>query len=125
MVKSALAHSLFAQLTAALRLEPGVSEGTMFNSKGLRIDKKFFAFVGNDNRLIAKLPLKRVEAMVDQGVADRLSMGNRTMKQWIALQYGDDDATINDWRVAIEEAFAYVSSLPAAERKSRRQNQTR
>jgi hypothetical protein len=100
-------EELFAELTADLRGRPGVDEGRMLRSPGLRIDTRFFAFVGNDDRLIVKLPRERVDALVGQGIATPVTVGDRTMKEWVALPYTGDEA----WRPFIEEALAYVGGL--------------
>jgi hypothetical protein len=101
--------TLFAEIGAELRERPGVDEGVMLQSVGLRVDAKLFAFVGKDDRLIVKLPRERAEEAVAGGAATAVVMGKRTMKEWVAYAYREDDA---GWRAALEEALAYVATLP-------------
>jgi TfoX/Sxy family transcriptional regulator of competence genes len=96
--------------------DPGVEFGTMFASPGLRIDGKIFAFLGRDHRLIVKVPRSRAQESLDTGAAQAVTMGKRTMKEWIAFPFNEDDAdgTLATWSLAAREARDYVGSLPAA-----------
>ena len=135
---------LFAELTTHLRRQPGIETGRMLRSTGLKVNGAFFAFVGNDDRLILKLPRETVEAMVAQGKGNRVTMGTRTMREWIALPFpepapngaaGDEtraaetrtaetrgsetprDAESDAWTSAIEQALGYVAALPGRRRR--------
>lgn len=92
--------------------DPEVATGTMFRSPGLRVGGKIFAFLGFEGELIAKLPRERTEELVESGVARRVVMGKRTMREWIEFPPGPDrDATLALWRDIAREAHRYVDEL--------------
>jgi hypothetical protein len=92
--------------------EPGVVLGTMFRSPGLRVGRKIFAFLGSQGQLIVKLPNDRAGQFVDAGIAERVVMGKRTMREWVAFPNGEDrTATLALWREVAREAHRYVHSL--------------
>ena len=89
----------------------------MFRSPGLRIAGKVFAFVGSGRCLIVKLPRHRALEMLDSGLADEVTMGKRTMKEWVSLPVDDDDldATLATWRQVAGEALEFVGGTPCRE----------
>ncbi|WP_188194324.1 hypothetical protein [Nonomuraea sp. SYSU D8015] len=92
--------------------EPDVVMGTMFRSPGLRAGGKIFAFLGQEGQLIVKLPSDRAGEFVDAGTAEKVVMGKRTMREWIAIPAQDDRAaTLALWRGAAQEAHRYVDAL--------------
>jgi len=98
---------------------PDVVMGTMFRSPGLRDGKKIFAFLGSHGQLIVKLPNDRAGQFVDAGIAERVVMGTRTMREWVAFPGGDDRAaTLSRWREVAREAYDYVHSLRQAPGRS-------
>lgn len=91
--------------------DPDVAMGTMFRSPGLRTADKIFAFLGHDGRLIVKLPRDRAGEFVDAGTAEPVVMGNRTMREWVAVPArADRAATLALWRNVAREAHQYVSA---------------
>lgn len=91
-----------------------VTLGTMFRSPGLRVGGRIFAFLGHGGELIVKLPADRAHELVTAGTAQRVTMGTRTMREWIELPTQPDrDATLTLWRTLAHEAHQYVNSLPA------------
>ncbi len=96
-------------LAAEYADDPRVRFGTMFRSPGLRVDGKIFAFLGHGDRLIVKLPRERAVALMAAGVAGDVTMGTRTMKEWVALPA----ETPGGWSGYAREAYAYVSALLA------------
>lgn len=102
---------LLAQVTAHLRSSPGVEQGRMLHSPGLKVHGSFFAFVGTEDELIVKLPRPRAVAAVADGVAEVVTLGTRTLKEWVAFPYPDAEKGPGAWRDAVEEAHAYVASL--------------
>ncbi len=107
------ARALLDDLAAEFLREPDVEFGTMFRSPGLRVSGKIFAFLGGDRRLIVKLPHQRAEEVVQAGAAREVTMGKRTMKEWVAFLVDDDDldGTLTTWRHAAREAHDYVAAL--------------
>lgn len=105
------ARALLDELAAEFLRAPDVEFGTMFRSPGLRVAGKIFAFLGHDNRLIVKLPRSRAQEVVAAGTAREVTMGKRTMKEWVSFAFDDDDldGTLSLWRDATREAHAFVS----------------
>lgn len=90
-----------------------VEHGTMFRRPGLRVGGMIFAFLGHDNRLIVKLPRPRAVELIATGAAYEVTMGTRTMREWIALPHNDEvDDDIYLWCNYAREAHDYVKSLP-------------
>lgn len=105
-------QALFAAIAEGFDDEFGVDTGTMFRSPGLRVDGKVFAFLGHDGGLIVKLPEERARLLVDEGTAVRVTMGTRSMREWVAFPaQGDDAATLTLWRRMARQARTYVDSL--------------
>lgn len=83
-----------------------VTVGRMFNGEGVKVGGKFFAFVGRNGDLIAKLPEAVVRELVSGQDADPLSMGTRTMREWVRIPMKADVAA---WRNALEQAYSFVA----------------
>lgn len=109
---SSPARDLLDELAAEFLRDPEVEIGTMFRSPGLRVSGKIFAFLGHDRRLIVKLPRPRAQEAVAAGTAREVTMGRRTMKEWVSFDFDDDDldGTLTTWRDAAREAHDYVSA---------------
>ena len=103
---------MFAELTESLRANPEVEQGRMLSSPGLRVQGRFFAFVGSDDQLIVKVPEEQVRTMVESGIAQPLSMRDRVMKEWVCLDLPQTPADEQSWTDAIANALVYVRSLP-------------
>ena len=97
----------FAAFARTFLDRPGVSEGTMLHSPGLRVDGRFFAFVGSDDRLVVKVPRDRAVELVADGTAEVVTLGTRTLREWVSLD-GDGPSAAETWRATLEEAYAYV-----------------
>jgi hypothetical protein len=69
---------------------------------GLARRAGYGAFLGSDDRLIVKVPSERAVALIEQGEAAELSMGRRTMREWIEVPAGDDIHS-SDPSVALEK----------------------
>lgn len=93
---------------------PDVELGTMFRSPGLRVGRKIFAFLGSGNRLIVKLPRPRALELLAMGTVTEVTMGTRTMREWIAIPLGDDPTAGTElWRHLASEAHDHVRALDA------------
>ncbi|WTW96288.1 hypothetical protein OG216_24260 [Streptomycetaceae bacterium NBC_01309] len=105
-------QDLFARIAAGFDDEYGIDTGTMFRSPGLRVDGKVFAFLGHDGGLIVKLPEERARLLIDAGTAERVTMGTRAMREWVAFPaQADEAATLLLWRKMARQARTYVDSL--------------
>ena len=76
-----------------------------FGSTSLKTDGKIFAMLVKD-RLVVKLPARRVEELVADGTGDRFDPGHgRIQKEWLSVR-GDDPG---EWRALAEESEAFVA----------------
>lgn len=107
------AIALLEEIAREYRQEAGVDWGTMFRGPGLSIDGKIFAFLGREDRLIVKLPHGRVREALESGSAQPVTLGRRTLKEWMGFPYNpvDPAATAAMWHRVAREAFEYVRSL--------------
>ena len=105
----AAARALFDDLAVAHLGRPHVSMGRMFASEGLAVHGKIFAFVGRDGRLILKLPLTRAEELKGKGATEPVTLGGRTMREWVGVPLPDPPP--GPWAGLMEEAHTYVAEL--------------
>jgi TfoX/Sxy family transcriptional regulator of competence genes len=106
---SSLTLDLLHAIAERLSTEGPVEMGTMFRSPGLRTGTKILAFIGHDDRLIVKLPQPRAAALIADGCAEPVTMGTRTMREWVAIAVGPDcDVTLDSWTALATEALQYV-----------------
>ena len=102
---------LLREIAAQLEHSGPLEIGTMFRSPGIRAGDKIVAFLGHDDRLIAKLPRERAVELVERGDAGEVTMGKRTMREWIEIPAsGDREATAARWLPLVQEALDYVTS---------------
>ena len=107
---------LLHEIAATLAARGPIEHKSMFGRPGLRTGKKIVMFLGADDRLMLKLPLARVNALVEEGVVERVTIGTRTMREWIEIpSQVDADETFESWMAFAAESFDYVRML-AAER---------
>lgn len=96
----------FEQLTARFLADPSVSEGRMFGSSGLKVEKKVFAMLVK-GELVVKLPKDRVNELVASGDGAHFDPGHgRLMKEWVAIPLRN----FRDWEQLADEAFQFVGS---------------
>lgn len=103
----------FAVVAEALVGKPGVAIGSRatgakkgFGSSALTIDDKIFAMLFKE-RLVVKLPRKRVEALIELGAGERFDPGHgRLMKEWLAVNPQSDD----EWLRLATEGMEFVVS---------------
>jgi hypothetical protein len=101
------AHSIFDPLADRYLARPDVDFGPMFGSQGLRIRGKVFAFVGHLGSLVLKLPESRVDALDGEDGIERMTIRERTMREWLIVP-----ATAAErWEPLLAEAFAYVDKI--------------
>jgi TfoX/Sxy family transcriptional regulator of competence genes len=81
---------------------PGATAG--FGSGALRFEGRIFAMLAHD-RLVVKLPAKRVTELVADGEGDRFDAGKgRPMKEWLSLH---PDST-RSWSELAREALQFA-----------------
>lgn len=112
---------LFHELTGPLLDLPSVRAGTMLHSPAVAVDGKYFAFVGMQDRLVVKVPAARVAALIADGVGEPLEMRGSAMREWVAVPLEPDDAErVALWRSLVDEAHAFVATVPATEKQAAR-----
>lgn len=79
----------------------------MLRSDGLRVAGKVYAFYSVRDGLIVKVPAARAAALVADGTAEQVRMGERRMKEWIELREPVEEV----WRALMDEAAGYVGTL--------------
>ena len=102
------AHAIFDPIAARLLERPEVDIGAMFGSEGLRVRGKVFGFVGHLGGLVVKLPEARVTELAEQGVAARMIMRDRPMREWATVSV---EAGPQRWDDLISEALAYLDEI--------------
>lgn len=109
MATPGIALDLLHAVAEHLAADGPVEIGTMFRSPGLRTRSKIFAFIGQHGRLIIKLPRARAIALVADGSAESVTMGTRTLREWVAIPSSTDSAvTLANWTALASEALQYV-----------------
>src|SRR5262245_8671964 len=100
-----LVEAMVATGEATYGGEEAGGRGRAFGSNALKTDGRIFALFSHD-RLVVKLPTKRVDALIGDGAGRRFDPGHgRLMREW--LDVGVDDATT--WHELASESLAYVS----------------
>jgi len=106
--------NLRQQLAADLaRQISGSTVGIDFGHGCLMIDNKIFAFTRPDESAALKLPESRIAELLALGEIRHLTMGKRTLREWVVLP---DIATPGNLNL-LREAKAYVASLPKQDRR--------
>jgi hypothetical protein len=91
---------------------PGVTTGTMFGARALKVREKVFAMVVKGD-LVVKLPSETVERLVSSGGGRRFDPGHgRLMKEWIAIPVG----LRASWSRLVGEAKDFVNHGERRER---------
>ncbi|MCQ2000590.1 hypothetical protein [Arthrobacter zhaoxinii] len=107
------ALDLLHAIAGELQEDGPLTVGTMFRSPGLRTGSKIVAFLGSGDYLIVKLPMVRARELIAAGAATPVTMGKRTMREWIEVPAAADPAaTARQWTELTREALEYVRSLP-------------
>ena len=97
------AEAAFEAVAKRFADDGDVQAGTGFGSvRGLRVRGKIFAML-MDGALVVKLPVERCATIVEGG-GRPLSMGRRTMREWVATDAVDPAA----WAELADAAHAYV-----------------
>lgn len=101
-----VAEEEFEAVERALLDEPGTSRGTGFGSSpGVRANGRIAAMLVG-GRLVVKLPAARCQEVIEGGGAEFLSMGRRTMREWVGV--GTERA--DEWVGLAREALGYVAA---------------
>ena len=98
------ATELFWQLAAELMDEDDrVVEGTIMQSRCLRVGKEFLALAGyKDAGLVVKLPKSRVNELVASGAGRPFGPAGKIFKEWVSVPDPDRDLWLGLLREGIE-----------------------
>jgi hypothetical protein len=106
--------NLRQQLAADLgKRIPGSAVGVEFGHGCLMVDNKIFAFTRPDESAALKLPATRIAQLIVDGEMQHLTMGKRTMREWIVVPNIIAPGNLP----LLFEAKAYVATLPKEERR--------
>jgi len=95
--------SRFARVIEAFGRDGRVSQTKMFGSVGLKVNGKVFA-IFYKGKFVAKLPGKRVDAIVASGKGDYFDPGHgRPSKEWLAVS-GESPP----WTGLAKEVYRFV-----------------
>lgn len=107
---------LLEEIAAQLVHDGPLSIRTMFRSPGIRAGDKIVAFLSRDGGLILKLPRARALDLIADGAAAEVTMGRRTMREWVRVPPGHDrETTIAGWLPLTQEALDYVTAVNPTE----------
>jgi len=95
-----------SKLLAAL---PGVVEETTATHATFLTNKKVFAFTRKGGGVALKLPTERIDDLLQREDVIPLTMGKRTMKEWVLLNHAKPSFYKKDL-VLFKEAIAFVSA---------------
>jgi hypothetical protein len=102
-----VAAERFADLVDELVGLPGVTPpqgGSGFGRSALRYQRKIFAMLVRD-RLVVKLPRKRVDELIEGGHGDRFDANKGTpMREWLSL----DPESDQEWLPLAREALEFA-----------------
>jgi hypothetical protein len=94
-----------------LASDPDIALKHAFSSPGLRFKDKIFAMHVRDD-LVVKLPAPRGEELSADGGAKPFRIGQRVMREWVAI--GPDREF--EWDALADEALAYARRASATSR---------
>jgi hypothetical protein len=86
-------------------------EKKAFGSTGLSIGKKIFVMRVR-GQLVIKLRAARVEELIGRGVGERFQLGQKRMKEWIALFPTSEEDCLSLSREAMEYVASQSGSVP-------------
>jgi len=100
-----LVGAMLARSQATYGADETLGARPSFGSTSLKANGKIFVMLVKD-RLVVKLPAKRVDELVEQGAGERFDPGHgRLQREWLSVR---SDA-YDDWLALATEAEAYVS----------------
>ena len=104
----ARAHEIFDPIAQRLPRRPGVDIGRMFGTEGCGCAARCSRSSSISGRLVVKLPEARVDELAEPGIAERMVMRERPMREWVTVAV---DAGAERWDELIGEAFAYLDEI--------------
>jgi hypothetical protein len=97
---------LYRTLAQRYGVDLHAPRGRGFGSNALKVDGKIFASLSH-GRLLVKLPVERVKALIDAKLGEPFSTGlGRVKKEWVTVA----PSSVEEWVRLSEEARGYVGS---------------
>ena len=93
-----------------LSINPNISQSRKSISSGLRVNGKVFAMLAK-GKMVVKLPLHRVDTLIDSGQGERYMSGGRPMNEWVTIEPASEDG----WMALVKEAMDFVASQSSEE----------
>ena len=101
-----VSEDLYWSVTDEVLDDPRVERGTMMGFPCLRVEGQFFAsFDPKSHNLVVKLPADRVDALVEDGIAESFAPNGRRFKEWAAVPTPDRDR----WESLIADALEFCA----------------
>jgi hypothetical protein len=100
--------ALLERLAEPYLARPGISWGRMFSAEGLSVRGKICAVVNHSGNLMAKIPEQRVDELAASGVAHRMVMRGREMREWVEMPLAQGE---DAWSKLLAEAYAYLDEI--------------
>jgi len=85
---------------------PPVTRKRALGGQGHAVGDRLFAFVGSAGRLIAKVPAGTVADLIAAGEGEPVTMGTRTMREWVGIPADRPDGV---WQDVVVEAHRFVA----------------
>ena len=102
---AALVHAMLARSAATYGDDESKGARRSFGSTSLKASGKIFAMLVKD-RLVVKLPAKRVDELIEKGAGERFDPGHgRLQKEWLSVQSDSAD----EWLALAIESESFVS----------------
>ena len=100
------AETLFWDLARELQAQDDrVVEGTIMQSRCLRVGKEFLALVDfKGSGLVVKLPRARVAELIEQGEGQAFAPAGRVFREWVSMPNVDRST----WLSLLEEGIEFV-----------------
>lgn len=83
-----------------------VADGRMFKGYGLKVNDTYFAFISRSGHLVVMLAAEDVLRMIDDAEAAPVTMGKRTMRQWVRSTWPKGPS----WPSSSEKTIAKTNS---------------
>jgi hypothetical protein len=102
---------LVAALSKLLATLPGVTAEKTLTHATFLINKKVFAFTrsGDGGGVALKLPKEKIAELLRRKEISPLTMGKRTMKEWVLLDHAKPSSYKNDL-LLFQEAITFVAA---------------
>jgi hypothetical protein len=112
---------LVAAISRLLSSLDGVSEKKSGTHASFLVGGKVFAFTrgGGGGGVALKMPRERIEHLTERDDVAMLTMGKRTMKEWILLEHREPAEYGKDLPL-FQEAMAYVFADAGISKKKKR-----